>query len=53
MWVVRNGKPERRIITTTEYVVNGVLVLDGLHQDDTIIVEGQQKLFTGAEISFN
>ena len=53
VWVVHNGKPERRIITTTEYVVNGVLVLDGLHQDDTVIVEGQQKLFTGAEIVFN
>ena len=53
VWVVCNGKPERRIITTAEYVVNGVLVLDGLHQDDTLIVEGQQKLFTGAEITYN
>ena len=53
VWVVRDGKPERRIITTTEFVVNGVLVLDGLHQNDTVIVEGQQKLFTGAEITFN
>lgn len=53
VWVVRDGKPERRIITTTEYVVNGILVLDGLYQGDTVIVEGQQKLFTGAEITFN
>lgn len=53
VWVVCDGKPERRIITTAEYVVNGVLVLDGLHQDDTLIVEGQQKLFTGAEITYN
>ena len=53
IWVVKNGKPERRIIEATEYVVNGVLVLEGLHQDDTVIVEGQQKLFTGAEITIN
>ena len=53
IWVVKNGKPERRIIKATEYVVNGVLVLDGLHQNDTVIVEGQQKLFTGADITFN
>ena len=53
VWIVRNGKPERRIITTNEYVVNGVLVLDGLHHNDTVIVEGQQKLYTGAEITIN
>ena len=53
IWVVKNGKPERRIIEATEYVVNGVLVLEGLHQDDTVIVEGQQKLFAGAEITIN
>ncbi len=52
VWVVRNGKPQRQLIQVSQYVVNGVLVLDGLHQDDTLIVEGQQKLFTGAEIIF-
>lgn len=50
IWLVKNGKPERRIIETAEYVVNGVLVTKGLYQDDTVIVSGQQKLFTGAEI---
>ena len=53
VWVVNKGKPERRLIQTASYVANGVLVIDGLHQDDTVIVEGQQKLFTGAEITFN
>ncbi len=53
VWIVRNGKPERRIITTNEYVVNGVLILDGLHHNDTVIVEGQQKLYTGADIIIN
>lgn len=50
IWLVKNGKPERRIIEASEYVVNGVLVTKGLYQDDTLIVAGQQKLFTGAEI---
>lgn len=53
VWVIKNGKPERRIINAAEYVVNGILVTDGLHQDDTLIVSGQQKLFSGAEISIN
>lgn len=53
IWIIKNGKPERRIIAAAEYVANGILVTDGLHQDDTLIVGGQQKLFSGAEISIN
>lgn len=53
VWIIKNGKPQRCTINTAEYVANGVLVTEGLHQDDTLIVGGQQKLFTGAEISIN
>ena len=50
VWVLQNGRAERRIIHVDEYVNNGVLVSDGLHAGDTIVTMGYQKLFVGAKV---
>ena len=49
VWVVENGRAQRRLITSTEFVANGVLVSSGLHSGDTIITSGLQKLYINAE----
>jgi RND family efflux transporter MFP subunit len=49
VWVVENGRAQRRLITSTEFVANGVLVSSGLHPGDTIITSGLQKLYINAE----
>jgi len=53
IWVVRNGKPERRIVKVADYVANGVVVTEGVGIGDTIITGGMQKLYNGAEITIS
>ena len=53
VWVVENGRARHRLITSSQFVANGVLVTSGLHPGDTIITEGLQKLYTGAELIVN
>lgn len=50
VWVVENGRAQRRLITSSQFVANGVLVSSGLHPGDTIITTGMQKLYTNAEL---
>lgn len=50
VWVVQNGRAQRRVITSTEFVANGVLVSSGLTPGDTVITAGMQKLYTGAKV---
>lgn len=50
VWVVENGRAQHRLITSSQFVANGVLVTSGLHPGDTIITEGLQKLYTNAEL---
>jgi len=51
VWVVRNGKSYRQEIKVSEFVKNGVLVTSGLGCGDTIVTEGYQKLYNGAQVS--
>lgn len=53
VWVVENGRAQHRLITSSQFVANGVLVTSGLHPGDTVITEGLQKLYTGAELIVN
>ena len=53
VWVVENGRAQHRLITSSQFVANGVLVTSGLHPGDTIITEGLQKLYTNAELIVN
>ena len=50
VWVVENGRAQHRIITSTAFVANGVLVASGLHPGDTVITAGMDKLYTNGEL---
>ena len=52
VWTVKNGKAFRRNIKVGSFVKNGVVVESGLQSGDTIVIEGYQKLFNGAKVSF-
>ena len=51
VWVVENGKAQRRPITSSEFAANGILVSSGLNPGDTLVTAGMQKLYSGAEIT--
>ena len=51
VWILHQGKPDRRIIKVSDYVANGVVVTSGINLGDTIITSGMQKLYKGAKIS--
>lgn len=48
VWVVKNGRAERRFVLADELVAKGVLVKSGLQPGDSVIVEGMQKVGTGS-----
>ena len=50
VWVVENGRAQHRLITSTAFVANGVLVSSGLHPGDTVITAGMDKIYTNAEL---
>lgn len=50
VWVVKDGKAERRFVTADELVAEGVLITSGLAPGDTVIVEGMQKVGTGSKV---
>ena len=52
VWVIRNGRAERRMITICDFVENGVLVSEGIALGDTVISKGYQKMFNGAIVEF-
>ena len=49
VWVVENGRAQHRLITSTDFVANGVLVSSGLRPGDTIVTAGMDKLYVNAE----
>ncbi len=51
VWCVSQGRAVRRMVEAGQFVANGVLITDGLTQGDTLIVEGQQKLYEGAVVN--
>lgn len=51
VWCVKYGKARRRFIVCDEYSVGGVIVTSGLSANDSIIVEGQQKVCEGTEVA--
>ncbi len=50
VWVVENGKAQRRAVEIGMHTQGRVLVTSGLQAGDTLIVEGQQKLYGGAAV---
>lgn len=51
VWTVKNGKAHKQEISCGEYRVDGVTVLYGLSPNDSIIIEGQQKVCEGTEVA--
>lgn len=51
VWVVNNGKAEKRNITLGAYTATGVIVEQGLATGDIMIVAGQQKVSQGMEVT--
>ena len=51
VWCVSQGRAVRRMVEAGQFVANGVLITDGLTQGDSLIVEGQQKLYEGAVVN--
>lgn len=50
VWIMENGQAVRRAITIDGYRADGVRVLSGLHEGDTLITEGYQKLYEGCKV---
>lgn len=50
VWVVKDGKAERRYVKADELSSGGILVNSGLAQGDTVIVAGMQKVGTGTAV---
>ena len=50
VWVVSNGKAERRFVEADELTTGGVIVKSGLMPADSVIIEGMQKVGTGTEV---
>ena len=52
VWILRNGRAERRMVRISDYVENGVLISEGVELGDTVISKGYQKMYTGARVTF-
>lgn len=50
VWIVSNGKAEKRIINCGEFAGNGVAVTSGLQPGERIIVKGSQKVCNGTPV---
>ena len=51
VWIEEEGRATRRFIQIAGYSGNGVIVSEGLHSGDRIIVEGYQKVSEGMKVS--
>ena len=48
VWVVKDGKAQRKFVEADELVSNGVAVKSGLQRGDSVIVDGMRKVSTGS-----
>ncbi|MBQ2441333.1 MAG: hypothetical protein II502_03985, partial [Paludibacteraceae bacterium] len=51
LWVIEDGVANKRIVKTGAYSNGGILVTDGLSKGDLVVVEGNQKLYKGAQVT--
>ena len=52
VWVVEEGRAAQRYITIGDLAKHGVVVSDGLHAGDRIIVDGMLKVATGTPVTY-
>lgn len=51
VWIVKDGKAHRQLVTTGDIINEGVTVESGLTSGDMVIVEGQNKICEGMRVS--
>lgn len=51
VWIVKDGKAEKRVIKLGAFTPTGVIVSEGLTGGDVMIVSGQQKVSEGMSVS--
>lgn len=51
VWLVRHGKAFRQPVKVADLTRRGVLIREGLHENDTVIVDGMLKVSEGMEVS--
>ena len=52
VWVAKDGRATRQNITISGYSGTGVVVSEGLHGGDLVIVEGYQKISEGMKVEY-
>jgi RND family efflux transporter MFP subunit len=52
VWVAKDGRATRQSITISGYSGTGVVVSEGLHSGDIVIVKGYQKVSEGMKVSY-
>jgi len=50
VWIVKDGKAERRYVNANELSSGGILIQSGLSDGDTVIVAGMEKVGTGTSV---
>lgn len=53
VWVVKNGRAERRFVEANEFIEKGVEITRGLSRGDTVITEGIRKVGTGTPVTID
>jgi len=53
VWTVINGKAHRTFVEVGSVTPTGVVITGGLDKSDIVIVEGQQKVSEGMEVSYD
>ena len=50
VWMAKDGRATRQTITISGYSGTGIVVSEGLHGGDLVIVEGYQKVSEGMKV---
>lgn len=52
VWIEKEGKARKCVVACGDFTANGVRIVSGLKRGDRIIVEGQQKVCEGTNLTF-
>ena len=50
VWVIQADTAHKRYVSIGAYIANGVTITDGLFSGDTVVLDGMNKLYEGAQI---
>lgn len=52
VWIEKEGKARKCVVDCGDFTANGIRIISGLKKGDRIIVEGQQKVCEGTDLTF-